>query len=75
MKISFGNMTMELNIFDINNQPLEYDEIESVCLIEDYIEDTINEPSIEDPLEACFSQFGKEDYLSKLIPFWSLLLW
>jgi hypothetical protein len=27
MKISFGNMIVELNIFDISNQPLEYDEI------------------------------------------------
>jgi hypothetical protein len=25
MKISFGNMTVELNIFNINSQPLEYD--------------------------------------------------
>jgi hypothetical protein len=27
MKISFGNMTVELNIFDINKQPLDYDEV------------------------------------------------
>jgi hypothetical protein len=33
MKISFGNMTVELNIFDISNQPLEYDDVENVCLI------------------------------------------
>jgi hypothetical protein len=26
MKISFGNMIVELNIFNINSQPLEYDE-------------------------------------------------
>jgi hypothetical protein len=35
MKISFGNMTMELNIFNINNQPLNYDEIYPMCLIEE----------------------------------------
>jgi hypothetical protein len=35
MKISFGNMTVELNIFNINNQPLDYDEIHPVCLIEE----------------------------------------
>jgi hypothetical protein len=27
MKISFGNMTVELKIFNINTQPLDYDEI------------------------------------------------
>ena len=30
MKISFGNMTVELNIFDINKQPLDSDEIHYV---------------------------------------------
>jgi hypothetical protein len=28
MKISFENMTMELNIFHIKKQPLEYDEVQ-----------------------------------------------
>ena len=59
MKISFGNMTVELNIFDINKQPLEYDEVKIVCLIEGIIEETMDESSIEDPLEACFAQFGE----------------
>ena len=31
MKIFFGNMTVELNIFHIRNQPLEYDEVHQVC--------------------------------------------
>lgn len=51
MNISFGNMTVELNIFDISNQPLKYDEVESVCLIEE-IKDTVDKSSIKDPLEA-----------------------
>ena len=33
MKISFGNTTVELNIFHIRKQPLEYDEVQQVCLI------------------------------------------
>jgi hypothetical protein len=37
MKISFGNMTVELNIFDINKQPFEYEEVRSVCLIEEIV--------------------------------------
>ena len=35
MKISFGIMTVELNIFNINNPPLGYDEIRPMCLIEE----------------------------------------
>jgi hypothetical protein len=67
MKISFGNMTVELNIFDISKQPLETTEIGSACLIEEIIEDTIDETSIEDPLEACFAQFGEDLDLDKLL--------
>jgi hypothetical protein len=67
MKISFGNMTVELNIFDISMQPLEYDEVGRVCLIEGIIEETVDESSIEDPLEACFPQFGQDLDLDKLL--------
>ena len=66
MKISFGNMIVELNIFDIIKQPLEYDEVRHVCLIEEIIEETIYESNIEDPLEACLVQFGDDLDLDKL---------
>jgi hypothetical protein len=49
MKISFGNMTVELNIFHIRKQPLEYDEVQQVCLIEDIMEEAVEESSMEDP--------------------------
>jgi hypothetical protein len=42
MKISFGNVIVELNIFNIRKQPLETIEIGSACLIEETIEDTID---------------------------------
>jgi hypothetical protein len=67
MKISFGNMTVELNIFHIRKQPLEYDEVQQVCLIEDVMEEAIEESSMEDPLEACFAQFGEHLDLDKLL--------
>jgi hypothetical protein len=51
MKILFGNMTVELNIFNINNQPLDYDEIRPVCLIEEItyeiVSDFLEDPKIE----------------------------
>jgi hypothetical protein len=42
MKISFGNMTMKLNIFNINNQPLNYDEVRPVCLIEEITNEIVS---------------------------------
>jgi hypothetical protein len=68
MKISFGNMTMELNIFQIKKQPLDYDQINQVCLIEEIIDEVIKESSIEeDPLEACLAQFREDLDLEKLM--------
>jgi hypothetical protein len=67
MKISFGNMTVELNIFDISKKPREYDEIGSACLIEEIIEEVIEESRTEDPLEACFAQFGEDLDLDVLL--------
>jgi hypothetical protein len=49
MKISFGNMMVELNIFQIRKQPLDYDQMNQVCLIEEIIDEVIEESSIEDP--------------------------
>jgi hypothetical protein len=67
MKISFGNMTMELNIFQIKKEPLDYDQMHQVCFIEEIIEEVIEESSIEDPLEACLAQFGEDLDLEKLM--------
>jgi hypothetical protein len=60
MKISFGNMTMKLDIFDISKKPRECDENGSVYLIEEIIDGDIEGSSIEDPLEACLDQFGED---------------
>jgi hypothetical protein len=49
MKIYFGNMTVEMNIFQIRKQPLDYDQMNQVCLIEEIMDEVIEESSIEDP--------------------------
>jgi hypothetical protein len=67
MKISFGNMTVELNIFHIRKQLLDYDQMNQVCLIEEILDEVIEESSIEDPLEACLAQFGEDLDLDKLM--------
>jgi hypothetical protein len=64
MKISFGNMTVELNIFDIRKRPRECDEIGSVCLIKEIIEE---KSSTKDPLEACVAQFREDLDLDELL--------
>ena len=56
IKISFGNMTVELNIFDINKQPLDYDEVHLVCLIEEITDEAVSEVSLEDPEVECSTQ-------------------
>jgi hypothetical protein len=67
MKISFGSMTVELNIFHIRKQPLDYDQMNQVYLIEEILDEVIEESSIEDPLEACLAQFGEDLDLDKLM--------
>jgi hypothetical protein len=67
MNISFGNMTVELNIFHIRKQQLDYDQMNQVCLIEEILDEVIEESSIEDPLEACLAQFGEDLDLDKLM--------
>jgi hypothetical protein len=67
MKISFGNMTVELNIFHIKKQPLDYDQMNQVCLIKEILDEVIEESSIEDPLEACLTQFREDLDLDKLM--------
>jgi hypothetical protein len=51
MKISFGNMTVELNIFNINSQPLEYDETHPMYFIEEITDDF----DLEHPEIECFA--------------------
>jgi hypothetical protein len=67
MKISFGNMMVELNIFHIRKQSLDYDQMNQVCLIEEILDEVIEESSIEDSLEACLAQFGEDLDLDKLM--------
>jgi hypothetical protein len=67
MKISFGNMTVELNIFDINKQPLAYDEVHPVCLIEEITDEAENEFSLEDPEIECFAPSGGDLDIGELL--------
>jgi hypothetical protein len=56
MKISFGNMIVELNIFNIYNLPLDYDEVRPMCLIEEITYEIVSEFSLEDSEMEYFAQ-------------------
>jgi hypothetical protein len=67
MKLSFGNMTVELNIFDISRQPFEYEEVRSTCMIEELVEETINELSSDDHVGECLTAYGGDMNLETLL--------
>lgn len=46
MKISFENMTVELNIFDITRQLKDCDEDGEVCMIQELLEESVNESNV-----------------------------
>jgi hypothetical protein len=58
MKISFGNMTVELSVFDISKQPPDEEDASTVCMIDSLVHETFIQSTIENPLEACFAHFG-----------------
>ena len=57
MKISFGNMTVELNVFDISKQILDNEDICEVNIIGSLVHDTFIQSRCENPLKACLTIF------------------
>lgn len=53
MKLAFGNMTFELNIFNIAKQPREIYEIIEVNYIESLAQDHLNMALHGDSLDTC----------------------
>ena len=59
MQLSFGNMTMELNIFNIAKQPHNADDgIIDVDLIETIVDNTFLSNLSDDSLQICLTHFG-----------------
>lgn len=61
MKLSFGNMTFELNIFNICKKNGDNDDVHKVNLIESLVQDQFNLSSFSDPFEECLVQFDDID--------------
>ena len=52
MQLTFGNMTLELNIFHLGKRHLhsEEDDFEEVCIIDTILEEQANEQQVQDIL-------------------------
>uniref|UniRef100_A0A2N9IB94 Retrotransposon gag domain-containing protein n=1 Tax=Fagus sylvatica TaxID=28930 RepID=A0A2N9IB94_FAGSY len=53
MKLSFGHMTLEVNIFNIGKQLVEDDECEVANWVDVVVEDQFHNTYFSDPLESC----------------------
>ena len=51
LNLSFGNITLETNIFTVGKQLLEVDQIEEVDFIESIIQEHVDHELMEDPIE------------------------
>ena len=58
MQLTFGNMTLELNIFHLSKRhmPSEKDDCEEVCIIDAILEEHANEPQVQDLLTPALSE-------------------
>ena len=53
LKLSFGNMTLELNIFNTCKQPRDEEDVHEVDLIEILVQEQFNKTCFSNLLEAC----------------------
>ena len=64
MKLTFGNMTLELNIFHLGKRHMhsEEDDFEEVCLIDTILGEQANEQQVQDILTQELSECLVEQY-------------
>ena len=64
MQLTFGNMTLELNIFHLGKRHMhsEEDDFEEVCLIDTILEEQANEQQVQDILTPELSECLVEQY-------------
>ena len=67
MKLSFGNMTVELNVFNANQQPHELEDLCDVNMIDGLMDNSFEHCSSDDPLEKSGITVVKNDD-NELVP-------
>ena len=58
LNLSFGNMTVELNVFNVSRQPADTDELCEINMIENAIHDSFLSSFADDHLEKCLAHFS-----------------
>ena len=53
LKLSFGNMTLNLNIFNTCKQPRDEEDVHEVDLIKTLVQEQFNKTYFSNPLETC----------------------
>jgi hypothetical protein len=61
MKLSFGHMTLEVNIFNIGKQIIEDEECEVVNWIDAVVQEQFTKTYHSDPLDSCLLNFSNSD--------------
>ncbi|XP_026419888.1 uncharacterized protein LOC113315855 [Papaver somniferum] len=64
LKLSFGNMTVELNVFNVSKQHVDLDDndVHEINMIESVTQDSLTSILSIDPLQACLENFNLEFY-------------
>ncbi|XP_026378156.1 uncharacterized protein LOC113272548 [Papaver somniferum] len=72
LNFSFGNMTVELNMFHVNHLPMDFNnnELHKINMIESLIQDSLPDILFVDPLQACLDNFDLDlfdyEYISEV---------
>ena len=69
MQLTFGNMTLELNIFHLGKRHMhsEEDDFEEVCIIDTILEEQANEQQVQDILTPELSEcIGEQQELQDM---------
>ncbi|GFS30842.1 hypothetical protein Acr_00g0014470 [Actinidia rufa] len=70
LKLSFGNMTLEINIFTVGKQMREVDQLEEINVIESIIQEHVDREFMEDSIERALVWSEPHDQLeSKSVSF------
>ncbi|XVF72371.1 hypothetical protein PTKIN_Ptkin12aG0116600 [Pterospermum kingtungense] len=61
LKLSFGNMTLELNVFNICKQPMDNNDVHEVDFIDELVHDKSISTVSTNPLEVCLTTFDEHE--------------
>ena len=76
MQLTFGNMTLELNIFHLSKRHMhsEEDDCEEVCIIDTILEEHVNEQQVQDvltpELSECLGEQQEPQCMSLMQGYW-----